>query len=88
MTLATNLTDFSATGGGAAGNFTTGYYHYYPNFQEVVHHYYPTYIGTWEQKSKIEQAFKIVQKLQEKKLLTLKTVKDFIETVNDISEVL
>lgn len=78
-----NLAGFNGTGTGISTNTV-----YYPWFQETVHHYYPTYYGVWEQKSKIEQAFKIVQKLVDKKLLTLKTVKDFIETVNDISEVL
>jgi hypothetical protein len=44
---------------------------------------YPTY-----QTSKVEQAFKIVAKLLEKKIIKELTVKDFIVLVKDISELL
>lgn len=53
----------------------------------------PTYIGTYlyphqSQPNKIEQAFKICQKLLEKNLVKIENVKEFIELVNTISQTL
>lgn len=61
----------------------------YPWWEPVVERYYPVYYTNWHSTpNKTEQAFKIVQKLVESKRIKLSTVKDFIETVNEISEVL
>jgi hypothetical protein len=57
------------------------FYHYYP-------YWYPSYHYV-EQKSKIEQAFKIVGKLIEKNLIDKElTVKQFMKIVNEIAEVI
>jgi len=57
------------------------YYPVYPNCYTYVY-------GTCE-KSKIEQAFKVVQKLLEMKMIKEpKKIKDFVEVVNKIAEVL
>jgi hypothetical protein len=61
-------------------------------FYEYYHTYYPIYYPTYhyvESKSKIEQAFKIVGKLFERKIITKDlTVKEFMKLVNDIAEVI
>jgi len=51
-----------------------GYYHYYP---------YPVY-----EQSKLEQAFKIVAKLLEMKLIQELSVVKFIELVNEIANII
>ena len=56
---------------------------YYPLIQQ----YYPVYVPYW-QEPKIEKAFKIVQILLEKNIVKVESVKDFIELVNKISEVI
>ena len=47
-----------------------------------------TYYGYWENKNKIEQSFKIIQKLIELKHIKVEKVKDFIELVNSISKLI
>ena len=50
--------------------------------------YYPTYTYVNE-KSKIEQAFKIVSKLLEQKIIIKElTIKEFVKLVNDVAEVI
>jgi hypothetical protein len=49
--------------------------------------YYPTYHSYWTP-NKTEQAFKLVQKLMEKNLVKVKTVKDFLELTNEIISIL
>ena len=76
-----------------ANSVTLAPYPSYPWFQPyvpIVEHYYPVYQQYWlsPDKSKLEQSFKIVQKLIEKKLVKIDKVKEFIELVNDIVEVL
>lgn len=61
---------------------------WYQPLCNTVYHYYPSYQQFWNQPSKIEQAFKVVQKLIAKDLLELKTVKQFIEAVSEIAECL
>ena len=73
---------------GGSGNFTIGnctidypwpwYDYWYPR-------YYPVYTP---EKSKVEQAFKIVGVLMEKKIIETMSVKKFVELVNEISKVL
>lgn len=54
----------------------------------LVEQYYYNNLNPWSSGS-IEKAFKLVQKLLEKKLIKEpKTVKDFIELVNTLSEIL
>ena len=64
----------------------------YPDYYYYHEHYYPVYYPccSWiTEKSKVEQAFKIVGKLIEKKLIKDNlNVKDFIKLVNDISEII
>lgn len=61
-------------------------------FYEYYHTYYPIYYPAThyvESKSKIEQAFKIVGKLFEHKLITKDlTVKEFMKLVTDIADVI
>lgn len=57
------------------------YYHYYPQW-------YPSY-HYCNEKSKVEQAFKIVGKLLEKDLIEKElTVKQFMKLVNEIAEII
>lgn len=72
------------------GNTYIGDPWYNPNiYTPIVERYYPVYYGFWNnEKNKTEQAFKIVQKLIDKGKLKVDTVKDFIEAVNEIVEVL
>jgi hypothetical protein len=55
-----------------------------------VERWYPTtYYTYWvKEDSKIEQAFKIVQKLMNKKIIEKITLKKFIELVNEIAKIL
>ena len=53
----------------------------------LVQTYYPTYYSYW-QPNKTEQAFRLVQKLLQKKLVKLSTIKDFIELTNEIVAIL
>jgi hypothetical protein len=60
--------------------FTDYYYHYYPTW-------YPTYHIC--EKSKVEQAFKILGKILEQKIIERElTVKEFMKMVNDIAEII
>jgi len=64
------------------GTTYTGYSWCYP----YVERWYPAYYIYWtKEPSKIEQAFKIVQKLLEKKIIKHLTLKKFIELVNEIA---
>lgn len=76
--------------GGSAGINTAmvnGYW--YPDYWDTHNHYYHSYpIYQVPEKSKIEQAFKIMQKLMEKKIVEKVSLKNFIETVNEIAGVL
>lgn len=57
------------------------FYHYYPIW-------YPS-ISYITEKSKIEQAFKIVGKLLESKIITKDlTIKEFMKLINDVAEVI
>ena len=74
---------------GNAGDYTN--YHY-PDYWDTWHnHYYPIYYPSYHicEKSKVEQAFKIVGKLLENKIIEKElTVKEFMKLVNDIGELL
>jgi hypothetical protein len=62
------------------------------NFYDCMYHYYPTWYPTYHvctEKSKIEQAFKIIGKLMEREIITKElTVKEFMKLVNDIAGVI
>lgn len=53
----------------------------------LVQTYYQPYYSYWTP-NKTEQAFRLVQKLLEKKLVKLNTIKDFIELTNEIVSIL
>jgi len=73
----------NTTDGGASRQYVPSTY------LETVHYYYPMYYSYWTQEDKISKSFKLVQKFIEKKIIKEpKTVKDFIELVNSISEIL
>ena len=82
-----NSTVTYANGNLSLGNSGTGFYEtfHYPDYFDYHYHYYP--IVSCE-KSKIEQSFKIVSKLLEKKIIKELTIGKFIELVNDISNIL
>ena len=68
--------------GTGAGTTYTGYEWCYP----YVEWWYPVYYSCWtKEPNKIEQAFKLVQKLMEKKIIKQLTLKKFIELVNEIA---
>ena len=52
---------------------------YWPNYS------WPTCVTA---STKFEQAFKIVNKLMDKKLIKLATIGDFVKTINEIAEIL
>jgi len=77
------------------GDFTSGFFGdpiNYPTFYPLIERYYsnyPVYTYIQQDKSKIEQSFKIVQALIDNKTINnLKTVKDFIDIVNKIVTIL
>lgn len=76
----------------SAGNYTLGNISALGNTCcDTFYHYYPTWYPTYHicEKSKIEQAFKIIGKLMEGKIIEKDlTVKQFMKLVNDIAEVL
>lgn len=79
----------SYTGNGTGydvGDYYIAPYYYYPWYREEIHHYYPMYVP--HEQNKIEQAFKIVSKLMEKKIVSGLNVKQFVGLVNDIAEIL
>ena len=66
---------------GQATNLCDTFYHYYPTW-------YPSYHYVTE-KSKIEQAFKIIGKLMDKDIIEKDlTVKQFMKLVNEIAEII
>jgi hypothetical protein len=74
-------------------NSTTGDYYYiqlndwYPWYEKEVHHWFPS-VSYITEKSRVEQAFRILGKLIEKKVIKNITTKKFIELVNEISQVI
>ena len=61
------------------------------NICETYYHYWPQWYPTYHicEKSKIEQAFKIIGKLLENKIIEKDlTVKEFMKIVNDIAEII
>ena len=63
--------------------------YYYPWYPETIREYYPIYYRIWEtEPDKFEQAFKIVNKLMEKKIVEIRKVKDFVELVNEIVDII
>jgi hypothetical protein len=86
LTLNTNFGTSNYT-----GDYTAPYPDYWWNphiYTPIVKEYYPVYYGYWNQDSKLEKAFKIVAKLMDMKMIKCPLVKDFIETVNNIAEIL
>ena len=65
-------------------NFTD--YSLYPWYEREVCYWYPSY--TIYEKNKTEQAFKIIGKLIEKKVINDINVKKFIELVTEIASIL
>ena len=60
-----------------------------PNYWDTHYYYcstYPSYIIP--EKSKIEQAFKIMGRLMEKKIIKDISLQQFIELVNSVAEIL
>lgn len=75
-----------------AGTLQVGYYQmepyqWYPWWGKEIHYWYPSISYTTE-RSKVEQAFKIVCKLLEKKIIKELNVKQFIELVNEIATII
>lgn len=83
LTLGENVVPLTFGNNAIAGDFYNNYWQpYYPQW-------YPSYAYTLYTPSKIEQAFKIVGKLLETKIITKDlTVKEFMKTVSDIAEVI
>ena len=59
--------------------------YYWPTYREYV---YQPYCVSVASESKVEQSFKIVQKLMEKKFVELKTAKQFANLVNEIARII
>lgn len=86
ITLNSNFTYQMTSGGTDSQMYTQPYWDIY---QPLVKEYYYPYYTYWTNEDKISKAFKLAQKLIEKKLIKEPTkVKDFIELVNNIVELL
>jgi hypothetical protein len=81
------LTFTDNSSGNYTGGGTSGDYHIEP-WYPVVEKYYPACYSYWKDDSKIEKAFKITQILIDKKKVKVEKVKDFIELVNSIAEII
>lgn len=84
-----SLTDFQNTPELNVGMHVGDWW--WPDYEKtIIREYYPTYWPTVTiQKSKLEQAFKIVTKLMEKKIIKDDlTVKKFVTLVNEVSEII
>ena len=57
-------------------------------YQPLVKEYYPVYYSNWITPSKTDTAFKLLRMMIEKKYITIQTVDEFIELVNQISNTL
>lgn len=76
--------------GSPTGDFTH-YWNDYPDYWHDHYHYYPIYFPQYHlcEKSKVEQAFRIVTKLFENKIIEKEiTSKELIKLINDIAEVI
>jgi len=60
-------------------NYPVSYYNYYPS---------PCFHYSDSSKNSFEQAFKVIQKLMNKNLLKLNTIKQFMDAVSEIAAVL
>ncbi len=76
-TVTLSIDNFSGTMSGTSNCFTE-----WPNY--CYHYNFPYYFQT---EDKLSRLFKIVGKLLEKRIIKLKSVKDFIKLVNEISEI-
>ena len=89
ITLNSSLPDGITTGGtGSSGGY--GNDQFITTIQPLVQqYYYPYYQTYWVNEDKMSKAFKLAQKLIEKRLIKEPAkVKDFIELVNCIVELL
>ena len=77
-----NITNQLGIGDYTAWNWWTE--HYYPS---IIRESYPVYIQDRAQ-DKGKQAFEIIKHLQDKKLMKLDTVRDFIEAMDTLLKVL
>ena len=87
-----NASDLVNYQGSAGGNLQVGSCEIYPNYwypwwEREINYYYPS-ISYITEKSKIEQAFKILGKLIEKKIIKEPTIKAFIGLVNEIASII
>lgn len=65
------------------------YQHYQQMFVPIIQEYYPRCILLWDSPiNKENKAFKIVQKLMDMEIIQVRTVKQFIEAVNAVAEVI
>ena len=83
---------YNNTGGGIGdsiqvGDFQIGACDFYPYWNNQICNWYPS-ISYVTEKSKVEQAFKIIGVLIDKKIISGLNVKKFIELVNDIAKLL
>lgn len=60
-------------------------YEYCYPMLNAFHHYYPTTTCWHVEKNSFEQAFKVIQKLMDKKLIKLDTVKDFMSAISEVA---
>jgi hypothetical protein len=69
-----------------ASTITSSYPWPHDNFQTAI--YQPFYTYWHSTPSKTEQAFKVIQKLMEMKLIEVRSVPKFVEAINKIAEAL
>ncbi len=96
----TNLNDYNIVYDGGTGHWegtktdanttaTTGYCHITPDwYNNHYYHWYPNYYPVTIQVDTTKKAFEIVKVLQDKKVIKLSTVKQFVELVDSILKIL
>ncbi len=87
-----NLSSTITTSGGfvgTAGSISTSAYNYWQDYYypAVIRESYPVYIKE-RAEDKGRQAYEIIKHLQDKKLMNLPTVKDFIDAMDILLKIL
>jgi predicted transcriptional regulator len=87
ITLNTNLNSVTWTSSNTTGE-PPAYYTTYPTWFPKTLENYHSLSTTWIQENKTEKAFILVRHLLEKKIVNLVTIKDFVDLVVEITNLI